>query len=466
MNATSRRRAHAVLPVAGVVGTLGIATVGLRVAGIAIPWFVLTTSGSAAQTGLVVAAELAPYVLTKAVGGPLVDRLGQRRVSIVADLLSAALFALIPLLHHLGALPLSTLLVIVAVAGALRGPGDAAKHTMAPLVARHAGVPLTRVTGLVSAVERSGGLIGPALAAFLITVAGPPLTVAVTAACFALSAGVVAICVPAAVAGPQGAAGPQAAAEPQGAEAQVRGDSYLTQLREGWQFLLRDRLLLGLALMIAVTNLLDVAKVSVLLPVWADQGGHGIAAIGLLLTCLAGAQVLTGALASWLGDRLPRRATYFVAFAIAGPPPFLVLGLDASLGVVVVTYVISGLASGFLNPMLGAIIFERIPEPMLGRVTAPVDALAWAGMPLGGLAAAALVTGFGLSPALLICAAVYALAVVLPAVGNHASFDSPPPLPASPPPPLSAPPPPAPPLEQPRPDSPLEQRPGSPLRTI
>jgi hypothetical protein len=34
----------------------------------------LTTIGSAVQTGLVVAAELGPYVLAEAVGGPLVDR--------------------------------------------------------------------------------------------------------------------------------------------------------------------------------------------------------------------------------------------------------------------------------------------------------------------------------------------------------------------------------------------------------
>lgn len=414
MSTPSSGRIRTLLPIAGAVGTIGVATIGLRVAGIAIPWFVLTTSGSAAQTGLVVAAELGPYVLTKAICGPLVDRLGQRRVSIVADLVSAGLFALVPVLHYLNALPLGTLLAIVAAAGALRGPGDAAKHTMAPLVARHAGVPLTRVTGLVSAVERSGGLIGPGLAAVLITVAGPPATVTLTAACFALSALVVGGCVPAAVAGSHRA--------PQETE------GYLTQLRDGWQFLVRDRLLLGLAVMIAVTNLLDVAKVSVLLPVWANQGGHGIGAVGLLLTCMAGAQVLTAVLASWLGDRLPRRATYFIAFAIAGPPPFLVLGLDAGTTVAVVTYVVAGLASGFLNPILGAIIFERIPEPMLGRVTAPVDALAWAGMPLGGLVAAGLVTGFGLGPALLICAAAYAIAVVVPALGNHASFAPPPSL--------------------------------------
>ena len=57
--------------------------------------------------------------------------------------------------------------------------------------------------------------------------------------------------------------------------------------------------------------------------------------------------------------------------------------------------------------MLGAIIFERIPERMLGRVTAPLDALAWAGMPFGGLVAAALVATAGLGPALLVSAGLY-----------------------------------------------------------
>ena len=400
--------------IVGLLVTIGIATVGLRVAAIAVPWFVLTTSGSAVQTGLVVAAELGPYVLAKAVGGPLVDRLGQRRVSIVADILSAGLFALIPVLHHLGALPLPVLLIVVAAAGGLRGPGDAAKHTMAPLVATAAGTPLTRVTGLLGATERSAGLIGPGLAALLITVFGAPATVLVTAVCFGLSAVVVLSCIPAAIAGPR--------------PVDTEPETYLTQLRGGWQFLVRDRLLFGLAMMIAVTNLLDVAKTSVLLPVWTRDNGHGIAVIGLLFTCMAGAQVVSSVFASWLGDRLPRRTTYFVAFLIAGPPPYLVLALDAGLGVVVVTYVIAGLASGLLNPMLGAIIFERIPERMLGRVAAPLDALAYVGMPFGGLVAAVLVATAGLGPALLISAGVYAAAILLPAIGNRASFDPPTPL--------------------------------------
>ena len=67
---------------------------------------VLVTTGSAAQTGLVAAFELAPYVAVKALAGPLVDRIGQRRVSVVADLASAIVIVAIPLLHSLDALGL------------------------------------------------------------------------------------------------------------------------------------------------------------------------------------------------------------------------------------------------------------------------------------------------------------------------------------------------------------------------
>ena len=66
---------------------------------IALPWLVLVTTGSPALTGLVGFAEMAPYVLAQALGGPLTDRLGARRVSITADLLSAVTIALVPILH-------------------------------------------------------------------------------------------------------------------------------------------------------------------------------------------------------------------------------------------------------------------------------------------------------------------------------------------------------------------------------
>ncbi|MFD0740576.1 hypothetical protein ACFQ1L_47060 [Phytohabitans flavus] len=63
---------------------------------VALPWFVLVTSGSAARTGIVAFAEMLPYVLVCAFGGPLLDRLGHRRVSVLGDLGSAVAVAAIP----------------------------------------------------------------------------------------------------------------------------------------------------------------------------------------------------------------------------------------------------------------------------------------------------------------------------------------------------------------------------------
>ncbi|MBO0846618.1 MAG: MFS transporter, partial [Nocardioides sp.] len=120
------------LPLYGWLTAEAISLLGTRVSMIAIPWLVLTTTGSATRTGLVAFAEITPMVLMKAFGGPLVDRVGPRRMAITADTLSFLVVGLIPVLHHSGALGFPVLLTLVAVAGALRGPGDAAGTALLP----------------------------------------------------------------------------------------------------------------------------------------------------------------------------------------------------------------------------------------------------------------------------------------------------------------------------------------------
>ena len=58
----------------------------------------------------------------------------------------------------------------------------------------------------------------------------------------------------------------------------------------------------------------------------------------------------------------------------------------------------AGFASGFLNPILGAVIFERIPSAPVGRVSSLNHAMCWALMPLGGLVGGLLVDCVGLRP--------------------------------------------------------------------
>jgi MFS family permease len=392
-------------PLYGWLTAEAISLTGTRISMIALPWFVLTTTGSATKTGLVALAELAPLVLLKVLGGPIIDRVGPRRISIGCDLASVLVVGSIPLLHALGWLSFPLFLGLVAVAGALRGPGDAAKHALVPLLVQKAGVPMERATGLASTVERSASMLGAALAGGLVAWVGPANALVVDAASFGLAAVVLAWSTRSLASRPEPA---MMAAEPPA--------PYLTELHEGWDFLRRDPVLFGIAVMVAVTNLLDLAYAGLLVPVWAKESGSGAGAIGLLFAVFAGASVVGSMAAAAWGERLPRFRVYLFAFLICGAPRFFILGFDMPVWVVLGFAVVSGFGSGFINPVLGAVMFERIPQPLMGRVTSLTGAMCFALMPFGGLLGGVLVGQFGLTAALLLCGAAYFIATTAPAV--------------------------------------------------
>lgn len=393
------------VPLYGWLTAEAVSLLGTRVSMIAIPWLVLVTTGSATRTGLVSAAELAPLVLFKATGGPLVDRVGPRRLAIAADLLSMVAVGLIPLLHGAGELGFPLLLLLVAIGGALRGPGDAAVAAMIPSITERAGVPYERVTGLGSAIERGATMIGAAIAGGLVATIGAANAVAVDAVSF----GVCALLLMVTTGGVGRAVVPATSAEEAGPS------SYGGELREGWRFLRRDPVLLSLCLMIAVTNLLDLAWAAVLLPVWAHDSGAGVGALGLVFSVWGGASMLGSFVAAAYGARLPRFKTYVVAFLVTGLPRFVLFALGVPWWAILAMCVVGGCASGFLNPVLGAVQFERIPSHLVGRVTALSSALCWSLMPLGGVLGGVLVTGVGLEPAMLVIGACYLVATMAPA---------------------------------------------------
>lgn len=397
-------------PLYGWLTAEALSLTGTRISMIAIPLFVLQETGSATRTGVVALAELLPLVVLKVLGGPVIDRLGARRVAITCDVASVVVVAAIPLLHDTGLLSFPAFLVLVAVAGGLRGPGDSAKHAMVPALVESAGVPMERATGLSATVERTASMLGAGLAGLLVTTLGAQDALLVDAASFGLSALVLAwatVGVGDAVPGAGADSGADDAADPA---------PYVEQLREGWDFLRRDPLLLGISVMVAVTNLLDIAWSTVLMPVWAVESGEGAAALGLLFAVFSGSSALGAVCAAVWAARLPRFRVYLFAFLLCGLPRFAVFALDSPLAAVVAVFVVAGFASGFINPVLGAVIFERIPAPLVGRVSSLTTAMCYSLMPLGGLLGGLLVDGGGLALAMGAMGLAYFAATVLPAL--------------------------------------------------
>lgn len=387
-------------PLVGVLAAIAVSLTGTRISAVALPWFVLVTTGSATRTGLVAFCEMAPYVIVKALSGPLVDRAGPRVVSWTADVVSAVAAGLVPLLHAVDLLSYGPLLALVAVIGAVRGPGDLAKEVMVPEAADRGEVPLERATGLEGVTDRLALSVGPAVAGSLVAFLGPMACLAVNAGCFALGSLITAFVLPRGMGRP---------AEQGPTPSEGKEPGYWRRFREGFVFLRSDPLLLVVTVMVGITNLLDAGFTAVLVPVWAQQSGNGPSAIGLVMSTLGISAVSGSLIAAVMAHRLRRRPVFFTGFLLVGAPRFLVFAFDVPTWAVIVVIAAGGFGSGFLNPILGAVSYERVPRSLLGRVGALRDALAWAGIPLGGLLAGVVVASIGLVPALVAGGAAYFL---------------------------------------------------------
>ena len=381
-----------------------VSVTGTRMSMVAIPWFVLITTGSPALTGLVAFAETLPYVVVLGLGGPLVDRWGARRVAVASDVVAAVLVGAVPLLHLAGRLPLGVLVVLVALAGAVRGLGTAT-YVLMPGLADQARMPIERATGLHDGMNRVAGMVGLPLAGVLMTVWSAPAVLLVDAASFLVAGLLIALFVDRSVE-------PSKAATAEDEEKV----GYVAELREGFAFLRGDRLLVAIALMVLVTNLLDQAYSVVLVPVWVrDELGSPLG-LGLIGGIFGIGAVTGSALFAWLGPRLPRRQSFAWGFLVAGAPRFAVIALAATLPPVLAVSLVTGLGVGAINPALSSTEYERVPRHLQARVLGALGALAWAGIPLGGLVGGLAVDALGLATAAWLLGGVYLLATLTPFV--------------------------------------------------
>jgi MFS family permease len=383
----TRRPLHA-LYVADVISLSGNA-----VAQLAIPWFVLTTTGSATATALVVFFNFLPIVIATFFGGVIVDRLGFRTTSVVADLASAAAVAAIPLVHATVGIELWQLMALVFVGALLDAPGATARSALLPDMVELAGIRMERASGIRGAIQQGSQLLGAPIGGLLVAGVGATNALWLNSASFLVSAALVTVFVPR----------PATTAE---GEAPGR---FLAELAEGMRFIWNERLLRALVLTVLLSNLLD-APFPVIMPVFVE-GTYGSAAqLGLLYGTYGGAALAGALVYSSVGHRLPRRRTFVGCFAIF-PLSYLVIATTPSLPVALSAFVVVGLASGPINPLIFTMVAEIVPVHLRGRVFGAVRAGAWASIPLGILAGGVLVTAIGVAATFLAIGISYALLV-------------------------------------------------------
>ncbi|HKF38123.1 MAG TPA: MFS transporter, partial [Ktedonobacteraceae bacterium] len=173
-----------------------ISYVGDMLTFLAIPWFVLQTTGSVTKTGITAFFSTLPSVFSAFFGSTLVDRLGYKRTSVIGDIASGVTVALIPLLYHTVGLAFWELFVLVFLGGLLKSPGVTARNALAPDLAARATMRLERANALADGVSRLSRFIGAPLAGVLIAVIGTSNLLWLDAASFAVSAILLGLVVP------------------------------------------------------------------------------------------------------------------------------------------------------------------------------------------------------------------------------------------------------------------------------
>jgi predicted MFS family arabinose efflux permease len=387
------------LPLVALLAADAISLTGNAMGFVAIPWFVLETTGSPTLTGVVAALTFAPTVIAAFFGGAIVDRLGFRFTSVVADVLSGVTVAAIPLLHVTVGIELWQLLVLVFFGALFDAPGATARRSLLPDLVALSGTRLERATGINGAIQRGSMMVGAPIAGLLVAWLGATNVMWVDAATFAVSALLVARAVP--------RVAPHTNGEDPG--------KYLADLMVGLRFIGRDPLMRALTITVLITNFLD-APFPVVFPVFAKEAFGSAVHLGLMIGVFGGCALLSSLAFSAIGHRLPRRQTFVFSFLLAALP-WLGFSLLPSLPVTLALMAVWGLAAGPLNPVLATVAYERVPPHLRGRVLGATFAGAYLAIPAGAVLGGVVIEQIGVGATLFAIGACY-LAVTAAGVFN------------------------------------------------
>jgi MFS family permease len=369
-----------------------ISSLGSLMSVVALPWFVLETTGSPGRMSVVLAAEAAPLALLALVSGRVANRLGARRTLLACDLLWAPTTAAIPLLHYAGALTFGVLLALAFVTGIPWAAHYGAQAAMVPELLGEAATGVAKANAIFQTASRLTYFVGPALGGALLAVVGAPAVLLIDAATFVVSLGLVVALVPPAAVPVEEAAGPALA---RGLEL-LRVDPVLRPVTEA-QFLSQAAFM---AMQAAVPVLAftaydrDAALAGAMLGVW----GGGAMAGGVLAFRLVDRHdpVRLAALAWGL-----QAAPLWVL--VASPPPAVAI---AALGV-------SGLGNGIRVPPMTGVISARIPAAVRAGTMTVAYSLVLASGFLALLAAGPLLDRVGPEPVFAGVAAAQTVAAAL-----------------------------------------------------
>jgi predicted MFS family arabinose efflux permease len=388
-----------------------VSVLGTRMTYLALPWFVLVTTGSPGKMSLVLAAEMLPMALLGIPSGGLVQKLGARSTMLISDAARAPLLAAIPVLHAAGMLSFGLLLGLVFVLGCFMPPYFASQRVILPELVGEDERTVSQANSLIEGGSGLAALIGPALAGVLIPVIGAPNVLYVDAATYAVAFLLVLLFVP--------------------QRKPVTEVSTEHGVLAGLRFLLRDPLLGPSSIAVVAFGFLG-AGLSAGLPVYAYDEFDGSARIAGLFYTALGAGAVVGTVFAVLAVKkiapLRLAGLAVLAFVI----PLWVLPFLPPAPVVFTALFVAMLFTPLINGPFFAVLTARTPEHLRAKVMTAVISVNTLAAPGGFLVAGLVLERWGVAPLFAaVVAGVSVTALFFAAIALRHSDEVPAPEPAA-----------------------------------
>lgn len=318
---------------------------GLHV--IAITWYVLDRTGTSTSVAMVWICQVASGPLVLASLGALIDRMSRQRLLGVLSLCRGAVVLAVPALMLVGLFsPWQLYLMTFAngIGNNLSSPAERAwiqeasrKETLLPA---NAGIEI---------VVQVGAFLSAGLAGFLYRWIGLQGVLLIDAATFFIAASIF---------GRLPASGRESLAS--------REQPYLDAVRAGWQYLMRNRAVLLLALVTLIPAAATVAS-NVVLPAYARQAiGEGIVAYGALDMFYGIGALLSGLVAVSLLHYA--RTKIVVGLILLSAGLLLTFPSITIFWFALVLDFVFGLCNSSLRIVLSTTLMEVVPKEFMGRI--------------------------------------------------------------------------------------------------
>jgi MFS family permease len=325
-----------------------VSQVGDRIHAIALMWWVLETTGSAALMGTVLVFATVPSVIFGPLAGGLVDRWNRKAVIVVMDLVRGVIILAVAALAIRGTLQVWQLLVAtagVSLASVFFGPAISA--TIPNLVRPSE---ITRANSLSQMVTQGTGIAGPALGGLLVALWGVGGVFLLNGLSFVASAlSELFIEIPTLV------------------RATGRRKRIVSEIVDGYRFVRANATLFGFLRVAAILNFF-AAPFAILLPIITkDLLGRGAESLGIMTAAFSVGFLLASAVLAVLREQRRKHPWIIFGIALAGAAMVL-MGVFITFTSYLVLIGSVGVTLGVANILIMSYIQSVVPDEMRGRV--------------------------------------------------------------------------------------------------